>query len=80
MILFLVFFGVVLCFGLVLLVGAPYLPTQRRQVDAAIKLLDLKPGAVVYELGSGDGRVARRLATHGYRVIGYELNPLLYIV
>ena len=70
---------VALCFGFVLIFGPPYLPTMRRQVAAAIKLADLKPGQTMLELGSGDGRVLVAAARAGLNVVGYELNPLLYI-
>lgn len=70
---------VILCFGFVLLFGAPYLPTMQKQIDLAFKLAALKPGQTVIELGSGDGRVAIEAAKLGATVIGYELNPLLVI-
>lgn len=64
-------------FGLVVLVGPPYLPTMRQQTDAALDLLDLKPGETLLELGSGDGRVMLAAAKRGLKVVGIELNPLL---
>ena len=76
---FFIFFAIVLLFGFVILFGAPYLPTLKDQTDEAIGLLNLKPGSTIIELGSGDGRVARRMAKQGYKVVGYELNPLLAI-
>jgi 16S rRNA A1518/A1519 N6-dimethyltransferase RsmA/KsgA/DIM1 with predicted DNA glycosylase/AP lyase activity len=80
MILFWVGFGVVLLFGFVLIYGAPYLPTLRRDADTALELLDLKPGQTMYELGCGDGRILRLAASKGLNVVGYELNPLLAAV
>lgn len=79
MISFLAFLALVLCFSFVLLFGAPYLPTQKKQVEVGLDLLDLKKGQTFYELGSGDGRVLKRAAVRGYNCVGYELNPLLYI-
>lgn len=73
--LFVVF--LILGFGLVVLVGAPYVPTLRKQVDEAFELLDLKPGQTLVELGSGDGRLLRAAAERGVYAIGYELNPIL---
>ena len=69
-----------LLFGAVLLFGAPYLPTLKKQTDVALDLLNLKPGQTLVELGSGDGRVMRLAAQRGLKVVGYELNPLLVIV
>lgn len=68
---------VMLLFGFVLLFGAPYLPTLKHQQQAALDLLDLKPGQILLELGSGDGRMLVAAAQRGIRAIGYELNPLL---
>jgi SAM-dependent methyltransferase len=70
---------VVLSFGWVLIRGAPYLPTLRKQIKCAFELADLKPGATIIELGSGDGRVLIAAAKAGLKAVGYELNPLLFI-
>lgn len=70
---------VILCFGFVLLFGAPYLPTMSKQIDTAFQLAKLKTGQTIIELGSGDGRVAIAAAKRGANVIAYELNPLLVI-
>ena len=72
--------GVVACFGFVILFGAPYLPTLTPQVTAALDMLDLKPGQHMLELGSGDGKVMLAAAERGWRVTGYELNPILVLV
>lgn len=76
----LVVLAVALCFGYVLLFGAPYLPTMKRQVNSAIKLAELKPGQTLLELGSGDGRVLIAAAQAGLNAVGYELNPLLFML
>ncbi len=72
--------ALILLFGLVVFVGAPYLPTLKKQSEEALKLLDLKPGQTMLELGCGDGRVLRAAAQKGIRSIGYELNPILVII
>lgn len=69
-----------LCFGFVLLFGAPYVPTLTPQVGAALELVDLKPGQTLLELGCGDGKVLIAAAQTGLHVVGYELNPVLVIV
>ncbi len=79
MILFWLFFLVVICFGFVIIFGAPYLPTHKKQAELALDLLDLKKGQNFYELGCGDGKVLIMAAQRGCQVVGYELNPLLYI-
>lgn len=72
--------AVVLIFGLVIVRGAPYLPTTRAQIDAAFELLDLKRGQRLLELGAGDGAVALEALRRGFRVTAIELNPLLCLV
>jgi SAM-dependent methyltransferase len=61
----------------VVLFGAPYLPTRRPQAEAALDLLNLKPGQTFYDLGCGDGRLLRLAAQRGIKAVGYELNPIL---
>lgn len=68
-----------LLFGAVILFGAPYLPTLAKQKQEALDLLNLKPGQMLLELGSGDGRMLIAAADRGIKSIGYELNPLLVI-
>lgn len=64
-------------FVFVIAFGAPYLPTLKSRAPDALKLLNLKPGQTLVELGSGDGRLLRLAAKEGIYSIGYELNPLL---
>lgn len=67
-------------FCLVVLTGAPYLPTLKPQATEAIELLNLKQGQTLLELGSGDGRVLRLAAQKGINAVGYEINPILVVV
>lgn len=71
---------IVLCFGIVVFFGAPYLPTLKTQQSQALDLLDLQPGQTLLELGSGDGRMLRAAAKQGLTAVGYELNPILFII
>lgn len=71
--------AVILIFSFVILFGAPYLPTLKNRAEDAIKLLDLKSGQTLVELGSGDGRILRMAAERGIKAVGYELNPLLVL-
>lgn len=77
MILTLVCALLIICFGGVLLVGAPYLPTLSAQVSVALKLAHLKPGDTMLELGCGDGKVLIAAAKQGIHSVGYELNPVV---
>jgi SAM-dependent methyltransferase len=72
--------ALIICFGGVLLFGAPYLPTLGPQVRTALELADLRAGDTLLELGCGDGRVVIAAAKQGINVVGYELNPLLVVL
>ena len=72
--------GIILLFGVVLVFGAPYLPTMRAQQEKALNLLDLKPGQNFYDLGCGDGRLLVAAAKRGLIATGVEMNPLLVLV
>lgn len=80
MLVFATLFVVILLFGFVVLFGAPYLPTLKKQTEIALDLLEVKKGMRILELGSGDGSVALAAAKRGAIVIGYELNPILVLV
>jgi hypothetical protein len=71
---------VFICFAGVILFGAPYLPTLKPQIHAALELANLRPGQTLIELGCGDGRVLIAAAHTGIKSIGYELNPLLALI
>jgi hypothetical protein len=64
-------------FFLIVLRGAPWVPTFRRDIDELFLLHTFKKGDVLVDLGSGDGRVLRAAAERGVRSVGYELNPFL---
>ena len=67
-------------FCFVILFGAPFLPTLKKNVDPAIKLIKLKKGQTILELGCGDGRVLIAAAESGLNAVGYELNPILFLI
>lgn len=71
--------SIVALFAGVALVGAPYVPSHRRQAHRALtELYRLGPDDVLVDLGSGDGVVVR-LATQlgAARALGIEINPVL---
>src|SRR5476651_1697826 len=69
----------VAAWGLSIFFGAPYLPTLKVQRGQALDLLDLKPGQVFYDLGSGDGTMLMLAAARGLKAVCYEINPFLFV-
>jgi SAM-dependent methyltransferase len=54
----------------------PYVPTPQEVVDRMLDLAQIKKGDVVYDLGSGDGRIVVTAAKkYGVRAIGFEIDP-----
>lgn len=72
--------GGILGFGLGAIMGAPYLPILRRDQETVLDLLALKPGQSLADLGSGDGRLLIAAARRQIRSIGYEINPVLFLI
>jgi SAM-dependent methyltransferase len=55
-----------------------YVPTSGGVTDAMLKLAHVTPSDVVYDLGSGDGRIVIAAARkYGARGVGVELDPEL---
>jgi SAM-dependent methyltransferase len=52
-----------------------YVPTPTRVVEAMLTLAAVGPNDVVYDLGSGDGRIVIAAAKRGARGVGIELEP-----
>jgi precorrin-6B methylase 2 len=53
-----------------------YVPTPQPVVDAMLNLAEVKKGDVLYDLGSGDGRIPITAAKRfGVRGVGIEINP-----
>jgi hypothetical protein len=55
----------------------PYVPTHESIVDAMLTMAEVKGDDILYDLGSGDGRIpitaAKRFRTRG---VGIDLNPV----
>jgi len=67
-------------FGVAAFIGAPYVPILRRDYGPLLELTELQPGQTLIDLGSGDGRLMREAAKRGVHAIGYEINPVLYVI
>lgn len=53
-----------------------FLGTPQPVVDAMLELAEVKPGDVLYDLGSGDGRIPITAAKrYGIRAVGIEIDP-----
>ena len=53
-----------------------YVPTPHEVVDDMLRLANVKKGDVLYDLGSGDGRIAIAAAKKfGVRAVGIDIDP-----
>ena len=56
----------------------PFVPTPIDVVDKMLELAEVKKGDVLYDLGSGDGRIVIRAAkNYRVRAVGIEMDRLL---
>jgi len=54
---------------------APFVPSPVPVIQQMLKLADLKPGEVLFDLGAGDGRTVMMAAkSFGARAVGVELR------
>lgn len=57
---------------------APYEPSPMEVVERMLQLADVGKDDVVYDLGSGDGRIVITAAKeYGARAVGFEIDPEL---
>lgn len=52
----------------------PFVPSPQDVVEKMVDLAGVKSGDVVYDLGSGDGRIVIAAAKRGARAIGFEID------
>jgi SAM-dependent methyltransferase len=53
-----------------------FVPTPQQVVDEMLKVANVKKGDVLYDLGSGDGRIAITAAKrYGVRAVGIDIDP-----
>jgi SAM-dependent methyltransferase len=53
----------------------PYVPTPEAVVEKMLDMAKVGPKDVVYDLGSGDGRIVIAAARRGARGVGVEIDP-----
>lgn len=59
------------------IVGAPWLPTPKKRVRFMLEIADVVEDDVVYDLGSGDGRIVVMAAKEfGAQSVGIEIDPI----
>ena len=64
-----------------ILYGLPSKPTNPDRIRKALRLVDLKQGEVLYDLGAGDGRVLFIAAKEfGVRAVGIEAAPVQWLL
>ena len=51
----------------------PFVPTPLEVVDKMLELAELKKGDLLYDLGSGDGRIVIRAAGAGREGVGHSI-------
>jgi hypothetical protein len=53
-----------------------YVPTPQEVVEDMLRLVNVKKGDVLYDLGSGDGRIPITAAKlYGVRAVGIDIDP-----
>lgn len=72
------FLIVVFCFAVFF--GAPYVPTRKLDVEEIFKNIKNSKKSKFVDLGSGDGKLVLYAAQLGYQSIGYEINPILWLI
>jgi SAM-dependent methyltransferase len=57
---------------------APFVPTPQEVVDRMLELAQVSHGDLLYDLGSGDGRIVITAARrYGAQAVGFEIDPAL---
>lgn len=59
--------------------GAPFVPSQMNRAKRMVALASLTKKSLIYDLGSGDGRLLFLAAEKGAMAIGVEINPYLIL-
>jgi SAM-dependent methyltransferase len=76
----LILLAFVLSFAYAGLRAAPWVPLHKQDLQRVLRLMNLKGGEVVYDLGCGDGRIIAAAARHGARCTGFEISLLPFLL
>lgn len=58
--------------------GAPPVPTPYRVVRKMLKIAEIKPGEILYDLGAGDGRIVI-MATKNFKAKTYGFEMVFFV-
>jgi precorrin-6B methylase 2 len=59
------------------LIGAGFQPTSKKLVNKMLEIAEIGPDDVLYDLGSGDGRiVTEAVKGYGAKAVGIEADPI----
>ena len=62
------------------LLGAIWVPTKKKDYERIAKLINIKSGTTLYDLGSGTGELLFYLAKkYNIECVGIEISPLLFL-
>jgi len=57
--------------------GLPSIPTKHKRIRKALKLVNLQPDEILFDLGAGDGRVLLiAVREFGAKAVGIEIGPV----
>ena len=60
--------------------GVIWTPTRKKDYDRIAKLMDLKAGMTLYDLGSGTGNLLFHFSKrYNIKCVGIEISPVLYL-
>ncbi len=57
-------------------VSAPFIPTEPKIIKRMLDIAHLKKNDILYDLGSGDGRIIIMAALRGIKAVGIEIDPI----
>jgi hypothetical protein len=73
--------AIIVFFGAVVLVGAPYVPSHRRDIRKLFEeFIPISEEDTILDIGSGDGIVLREASRRGAKAVGYEIHPLFVVL
>lgn len=66
---------------IMLWLGAPFVPTHTSDIRLLFEHVKPREKRETFiDLGAGDGRVVRMAAEHGFEAVGYEFNPIVWLL